>query len=80
MNVQGDFLGSPHSTNTSALMSKHGGKYGCSLHSCHVEDWTGLHSWYAVQASGFGKNLQKVRKQSDTECKYKQIATLPFQN
>ena len=30
--------------------------------------------------SGFGVNVQKVRKQSDTECKHKQINTLAFQN
>ena len=30
--------------------------------------------------SGFGGNLQKARKQSDTECKHKQMDMLPFQN
>ena len=28
----------------------------------------------------FGGNLQKMRKQSNTECKHKQIDTLAFQN
>ena len=41
---------------------------------------TSLHSWYAVKGSGFGRNSPKVRKQSDTECKHKQIDTLAFQN
>ena len=39
-----------------------------------------LHSWYAVKGRGFGGNLQKVREQSDTECKHKQIDMLAFQN
>ena len=35
---------------------------------------------HAVKGSGFGGNLQKVRKQSDSECKHKQIDMLAFQN
>ena len=67
--------------NAEYMMSKHGGKEGCCLRSCHAEDWrSGLHSWYAIKGSGFGGNLQKVRKQSNTECKHKQIDMLAFQN
>ena len=32
------------------------------------------------QKKRFGENLQKVRKQSNTECKHKQINMLAFQN
>ena len=53
----------------------------CKLEKCITYLKFGcLHSWYAVKGSGFGGNLQKVRNQSDTECKHKQIDTLAFQN
>ena len=53
----------------------------CKLGKCIMYLKFGrLHSWYAIKGSGFGGNLEKVRNQSVTECKQKQIDMLAFQN